>query len=122
MIVAVLDNSEKKYLFSADARSEMLRECLPKNIEVEAFSGLCAEFCKGKNANGMVKGIRAAADYDYEKTIAKVNAQIGEGLETALLFAKPEYEYLSSTVVREYIRFGKNLDGLVPAAIINKII
>lgn len=117
--VAIGENSQKNSLFSLETRLSWIKEIFknqPK-IHVESFSGLTINFCKEKGANYILRGIRSASDFDYEKTIAHLNKAMLPEVETILILSKPELSSISSTIVREIIRGKGNVEKFVPAAI-----
>lgn len=119
LVVAVLRNSEKTALFTADERAEMLRECtrgLP-NVRVESFEGLMVDFARGCKAQVVLRGVRAVSDYEYELQMAWMNRQLDSSLETVFMMPAGRYAYLSSKLVREIGSLGGKLDGLVPAQV-----
>lgn len=106
IIVAVGINSQKKYLFSLEKRLEWLEACFasePK-VKVSSFEGLTAHFCQKASAKYLLRGLRNASDFDYEKTISQLNQIVGDGLETIFLISQPAYSHISSTIVREIIK------------------
>jgi pantetheine-phosphate adenylyltransferase len=105
MIIAIGSNSQKKSLFSLEQRTEWLRLVFkdePK-IRVDHYEGLTAHYCEKIGAHYMVRGLRYASDFDYEKTISQLNHIVGHGLETIFLISRPAYSHISSTIVREII-------------------
>ena len=105
MIIAIGSNSQKKSLFSLEQRMEWLRLVFrdePK-IRVDHYEGLTAHYCEKIGAHYMVRGLRYASDFDYEKTISQLNHIVGHGLETIFLISRPAYSHISSTIVREII-------------------
>ena len=103
VIVAIGLNSQKKHLFSLEQREAWLRDCFadePK-IEVAHFEGLTAHFCQKVGAQYLIRGLRNASDFDYEKTISQLNNIVGGGLETVFLISEPAVSHISSTIVRE---------------------
>jgi pantetheine-phosphate adenylyltransferase len=119
IVVAIGQNSKKNYLFSLEQRLEWLEEVFenePK-VKVAHFKGLTVKFCKEIKANFMLRGLRNASDFDYEKTISQLNATIGDGLETVFLISSPLYSHVSSTIVREIIRAGGDASQFLPIEI-----
>lgn len=106
IIVAVGVNSQKKYLFDLEQRASWLEAVFADEprVEVARFEGLTAHFCQTIHANYLIRGLRNASDFDYEKTISQLNNIVGEGLETIFLIAQPGYSHISSTIVREIIK------------------
>lgn len=116
IIIGVGVNVRKQYLYSADKRVEdiaRLYAAEPK-VEVKAYSGLLVDFARQEGARFIVKGVRSVKDFEYEREQADINRKIG-GIETILLYAEPEYESVSSSMVRELIHFGKDAAEFLPA-------
>jgi len=116
IIVAVGVNSQKQTLFSLDKRLHWLHEVFkhePK-ITIGHFEGLTVKYCAEQNARFLVRGLRNASDFDYEKTISQLNTIIGEDLETIFLISQPEFSHISSTIVREIIKGKGNVEKFVP--------
>lgn len=123
IIVAVGVNSAKKGLFTLEQRLEWLEQVFEqdKNVEVGSFEGLTVNYCKEKNAQYLIRGLRNASDFDYEKTISQLNSIIGMGLETVFFISKPEFSHISSTIVREIIKGGGDISSFVPHVIVEDI-
>ena len=119
LYVASFENSMKKTMFSPQERQKMLELasegiCGQKKITVEATQGLLADYAKSKNAGFIVKGARNTIDYEYEYMQSIINREIGNGIDTLIVPAKPEHSYMSSSFVREMIAYGKDISGYVP--------
>lgn len=122
LIIGVLNNSAKNPLFTTEERVFMLQEVikdLPNNIEVEAFNGLTVEFAKMKKAEVIIRGLRAVTDFEYELQIAQTNHKINPTIDSVFLTTSVEYAYLSSSIVREIARYGGDIRGFVPNAIVD---
>ena len=119
IIIAIGVNSQKQSLFTLDQRIEWIREVFKneKKIKVESYEGLTVNFCEKKKAKYLLRGIRSAADFEYEKTIAHLNNDMLPGLETILMLSKPELSSVSSTIVREIIRGKGKVAKFVPKEI-----
>lgn len=119
IIVAVGINSTKKYLFQHDQRMEWLRKVFEKEprVRVDSFEKLTAHYCQRIGARFLLRGLRNASDFDYEKTISQLNHIVGGGIETVFLIAQPEYSHISSTIVREIIIGGADAGPFVPEEI-----
>jgi len=120
LIIAVGINSRKKYYFPLDVRLEWLQLLFQddERIQVAQYEGLTVDFCDTVGAHYIVRGIRSAADFEYEKVIAQVNRDVsGTDLETILMLSRPEYSHISSTVVKEIILGGGNYTSFVPAVV-----
>ena len=122
VVVCVCSNSEKQGQYSRETRLEMLRRSLAgySNVTVDLCEGLVADYAISHNIDVIVKGVRNAMDYDYESMIAQVNL-LNAPVETLFLPANPMYQFVSSTVAREMIRYGRALDKILPEAIIEMI-
>ena len=116
LIVGVLRNLDKQPLFTLDERVEMLREVARPwpNVEVDVFSGLLVEYARLREANVILRGIRAVSDYEYELQMAMMNRKLNPDLETMFMMPAVAYSYLSSHLVREIVRLGGPITGLVP--------
>ena len=114
LVVAVGRNSGKRSLFSAAERVEMLVEvCAPyANVTVEEFDGLLVDFCMARGATVICKGLRSAADTDYEVQMAQLNRRLS-GVDTLFVPTTPELSFVSSTRVRELAAYGADLSDLV---------
>ena len=105
IVVAVGVNSKKQSLFTLGQRMEWLEQVFADTpqISVDSFEGLTVHYCKQINARYLLRGLRNASDFDYEKTISQLNHIVGNQIETVFLISKPEYSHISSTIVREII-------------------
>lgn len=123
LVIGVLNNSSKKPLFTVSERVNMLREVTKSmtNIEVEAFGGLLIDFANLKNADIIVRGLRAVTDFEYELQIAQTNHKLNPNIDTVFFTTSVDYAYLSSSVVREIAMYNGEIDELVPREIIHKI-
>jgi pantetheine-phosphate adenylyltransferase len=92
-----------------------------KNVEITAFSGLLVDFVAEKNANVIIKGLRAVSDFEYEFQMALMNHKLLRDVETLFMMTSNKYSYLSSSIVKEVARYGGNLTGLVPEGLIPEI-
>jgi pantetheine-phosphate adenylyltransferase len=115
VVVAVGTNVSKNRLFTPDERIEMMhRACadLP-NVSVEGFTGLVTTFCAERDISAIVKGLRAASDFDYELQMAQMNSSL-TGVETVFLPTSPERGFVSSSLVKEVAGFGGDVSAFVP--------
>jgi pantetheine-phosphate adenylyltransferase len=122
VIVAVLINHTKAGLFTIDERIEMLREVVAPypNIRVDSFHGLLVDYCREHGVTAIVKGLRAISDFDYELQMAQMNYRLA-GVETVFITTNPLYSFLSSSLVKEVAKFGGDVDGLVPDAVLKRL-
>jgi pantetheine-phosphate adenylyltransferase len=86
-------------------------------VEVSSFEGLTAHFCNKIDARYLLRGLRNASDFDYEKTISQINDIVGDGLETVFLISQPAYSHVSSTIVREIIKGGGDATPFLPKGV-----
>ena len=116
LIVAVLQNTDKKPLFTVNERVQMLREVTKqwKDVEVDVFDGLLVDYARKRGAGVILRGIRAVSDYEYELQMALMNRKLEGRLETVFMLTGLTYSYLSSKLVREIAQLGAPLKGLVP--------
>ncbi len=115
VVVAVLDNPGKQPLFSVEERVGMLKEALAdiEGAEIDSFSGLLVDYARSRGAKVIVKGLRAVSDFDFELQMAQMNSHMA-GIETFFLPTSPKWSYLSSSLIKEVVRFGGDISGLVP--------
>ena len=123
LIVAVLQNLDKAPLFSARERAEMLREVTGEwpNVEVDLFDGLLVDYVRRRNAQVILRGIRAISDYEYEFQMALMNRRLEANVETVFMMPAEKYSYLSSRIVREVAQLGGSIDGLVPPLVVERL-
>ena len=122
IIVAIGVNSQKNTLFSLEQRINWIKEVFadePK-VSVDTFEKLTADYCKRSNAQWILRGLRNASDFDYEKTISQLNYIIGDGVETVFLISQPQFGHVSSTIVREIIKGGGDAAPFLPPQIVIK--
>jgi pantetheine-phosphate adenylyltransferase len=120
VIVAILINTQKAPLFTVDERIEIMREILkPRfpNVEVDSFHGLLVDYVKQKQAQVIVRGIRAISDYEYEFQMALMNRRLSPSIETVFMVPAEKYSYLSSRLVKEIAELGGSVTGLVPESV-----
>lgn len=116
VIVAIGVNSSKKYMHSLDERLEMLRKTFKDNnkVEVDTYKGLTVEYCKDKKANFLLRGLRTTGDFEFEQSIATMNAKLVPEVETIFLMSNPQHSAVSSTIVRDIIRNNGNASQFLP--------
>jgi pantetheine-phosphate adenylyltransferase len=119
LIVAILRNENKQPLFTVEERMEMLQEVVRvyPNVEVDSFDGLLVEYAADKRASMILRGIRAISDYEYELQMALMNRRLRPDIETIFMMAGEAYSFISSRLVKEVIRLGGNISGLVPPTV-----
>jgi pantetheine-phosphate adenylyltransferase len=119
LIVAILRNENKQPLFTVEERTEMLKEVIVAypNVEVDSFDGLLVEYAAEKQASVILRGIRAISDYEYELQMTLMNRRLRPDIETIFMMAGEAYSFISSRLVKEVIRLGGNISGLVPPTV-----
>lgn len=123
IIIAVGVNTQKKYLYDLETRLAWLKKVFKDEtkIEIASYQGLTINFCKERKATYILRGIRSAADFEYEKTIAHLNNAMDTDIETILILSKPELSSISSTIVREIIKGNGDVSKFVPKQIIGDL-
>ncbi|MFD0940890.1 pantetheine-phosphate adenylyltransferase [Pedobacter boryungensis] len=121
IVVGIGLNSSKQNFLSAEKREEMVRTIFVNNpnVDVQLYEGLTVDFCRKINAKYMVRGIRSASDFEYERAIAQINQTMMPDVETILLLSKPEYSAISSTIVRDILRNNGDVSPFVPKEALN---
>lgn len=116
VIVAVLVNKNKKPIFTAAQRLDHLKQCTKglKNVRIDSFDGLLADYMKIKKAKVAIRGLRALTDLEYEFILANTNSELNPDMETVFLMPSAKYTYLTSSMVREVYAFGGRLKNSVP--------
>lgn len=115
LIVVVASNGAKHCSFTPEERVNMIKKCIPdlQNVEVEHYDGLLADYAASKNANAIIKGLRAMSDFEYEFQMALANKKLNTELDTVFLMTDQKYLFLSSTIVRDIARHGGDISELV---------
>jgi len=124
VVVCVMHNPNKTNpMFTMEEKLDMVRRAVSRypNVTVDCSTGLLAEYARQYEGAVIVKGLRAASDFEYEFQMNLINKKINPSLETMFLTASEKYTFLSSSVVREMALFGADLTGLVPNEIIEDI-
>ena len=123
IIIAILVNPEKRPFFTIEERREMLLEVTAEinkgscRLLVEDFQGLLVEYAIARQADAIVRGIRAISDYEYELQMALMNRRLEPRIETVFMMPAEAYSYVSSRLVKEVFQLGATIDGLVPASV-----
>ncbi len=119
VLVGVGNNGQKKYMFDLEERVELARQALVAlpSVQIEPIEGLLADYCDSRDIRVVVKGLRFGSDFDFELQMAHMNNSLS-GLETVLLPAAVEHVTISSTVLREVLRYGGDVSQYVPPVVI----
>lgn len=116
IIISIGYNSEKKQFFPIEKRIQWIREAFHNNpkIEVETYGGLTVKYCQAKNAKFILRGLRTAADFEYERAIAQINKKMASELESIFLLTTSEHTPITSTIIRDIIRHDGNALQFLP--------
>lgn len=123
VIVAVAANPKKNLLFSIEERVAMIREATShfRNVTIEGFDVLLMDYTKQKKAVGIVRGLRAVSDFEYELQMALMNRRLNTHVETVFMMPSEEYSYLTSSIVKEVASYGGDVSGLVPEGVVSRL-
>jgi pantetheine-phosphate adenylyltransferase len=123
IILAILTNPKKTFLFTLEERIEMLEECLKDfpNVEIDTFDGLTVDFAAQCKAQGILRGLRAMSDFEYEFQMALMNRRLNREVQTVFLMTGLRWIYTSSSIIKEAAQFGGNIEGMAPPFVEDKI-
>lgn len=116
IVIGIGNNTAKQYLFSLEKRKTLIEAVFKNtlNIEVEDYSGLTIDFCLRINAGYIIRGLRHAGDFEFEQSIAQMNQAMNPDIQTLFIPCKPELSAISSTILRDIIRHGGNIEDFIP--------
>jgi len=119
VVVAVNRSLSKNPMFTLEERTAMVCDALSglRNIEVSSFDGLLVDHARTLGITLVIKGLRAVSDFEYELQMAQMNSRLAPELDTMFITAKPEWAFLSSSLVKEVARHGGRVEGLVPKGV-----
>lgn len=119
IIVAIGQNQDKKVYFSIEKRLEFLRIVFKNHpaIQIEEYSGLTVEYCRQVGAQYILRGLRTSADFEFERSIAQVNKKLHPEIETVFFLTLPEYTALNSSVVRDILKHGGDVEQFIPGGL-----
>ncbi len=119
IIIAIGINSEKNEYFSIEERTEWITAVYANNtkIEVKCYEGLTVDFCKKENASFILRGLRDAHDFQFEKNIAQMNKDLNSNIETVFLITPAQLSHISSTLIRDIIKHGGDVSKFIPKEI-----
>jgi pantetheine-phosphate adenylyltransferase len=123
IIVSILHNPSKEYLFTLEEREEMLKDSLKKlkNIEIDNFDGLLVDYAASRKAQAILRGLRAMSDFEYEFQMALMNRRLNREVQTVFLMTGLRWIFTSSSIIKEAIQFGGNIEGMVPPLVQKKL-
>ncbi|MCF0107064.1 MAG: pantetheine-phosphate adenylyltransferase [Holdemanella sp.] len=124
VIVFISPNSSKKESYTLDKRLHWLQEATKHipNVECRVQHGLSVEACHSVNATVLIRGIRNGADLSYEQNMAEMNAYLDNKIETVCLLTKPKWMYVSSSNIKEYVKYGQDITPFVPEVVSKEIL
>lgn len=123
IIVAIGQNTTKKSMFPIEKRQQWIEQTFAQHpqISVQTYQGLTVDFCRKVNAGYILRGLRTAMDFEYERAIAQNNRILHPEIDTFFLLTNPEHTHVNSTIVRDIILNGGDAGPFVPAVIKNEI-
>ncbi len=123
IIIAIGINNEKHYLFSPEKRKNWIEKVFDgnKKIEVDIYNILTIEYCRQRGIRYLLRGLRTSADFEYERQIAQINKSLNPDIDSVFFLTLPEHTHISSTIVREIIKYKGNVSKFVPEIIANEI-
>lgn len=123
VIVAIAANPKKAPLFSLEERLSLFRAVLKgrRGVEVEGFDCLLVDYMKEKKAVGLIRGLRAVSDFEYELQMALMNRRLDSSVETVFLMPSEEYSFITSTIVKEAASYGGDVSSLVPKIVVRSL-
>lgn len=122
--VAVGNSTKKNYLFDFEERANLVREVTKEisGIEVVAFDGLTVDVAKKLDAQFILRGVRTGGDFEYEQRMASMNYRLDPSIDTVLVYSKPEYNIISSSLIKEVAMLGGDIDQFVPEVVAKKLV
>lgn len=123
VIVAILTNPGKKFLFTLEERIQMLEVSMKKfsNVEIGTFDGLTVDYAAQRNAQAILRGLRALSDFEYEFQMALMNRRLNREIQTVFLMTGMRWIYTSSSIIKEAAQFGGSIKGMVPPEVEKRI-
>jgi pantetheine-phosphate adenylyltransferase len=125
IIVAVAVNPNKASLFTVSERLELLKESLSMygkdRVEIDSFQGLTVQYARSRNATAVLRGLRVAADFEYEFQLAMINRHLDQDVQSVFLMADYQWFFISSSTVKEAASLGADIDDLVPSCVAREL-
>ena len=123
VVVLIMDNPNKKYTFTVEERVKFIKQAVSRfdNVSVEVGSGLTVSYAAKIHCEGIIRGIRSVADYDFENQLANANLTLNSHIETIVLFSRPQFSFLSSSIMKEMTKYGGDVRELLPAEIADEV-
>ena len=119
VVIAVLDNTQKKCLLTTKERVELIKKSTNylNNVEVDSFDGLTIEYARKRNASILIRGLRAVSDFEYEMQLSQMNSALAPEINTIFLITKPEYNFISSSAIKEIVMMKGEISEFVPKVV-----
>lgn len=116
VIIAVAKNSEKNAFLTVEERVELIKKSVKdiENVEVDSFEGLTIEYAKKRNANVILRGLRAVSDFEYEMQLSQANSALSSDIKTIFMITKPKYNFISSSTIKEIYLNNGDISKFVP--------
>jgi pantetheine-phosphate adenylyltransferase len=123
LVIALLNNPKKLPLFTMDERTQMIRDVLKDqpNVEIDSFDGLLVDYVVSKRTNVIIRGLRALSDFEYEFQMALMNRKLNREVQSVFLMTDYKWFYTSSTIIKEAASLGGDVSGLVPPVVCRKL-
>jgi pantetheine-phosphate adenylyltransferase len=124
LIITILINPTKKSLFTVEERMELLRESLKRfndQIEITSYDGLLVDYAVKRNAQAILRGMRAVSDFEYEFQMALMNRKLNRDIQTVFLMTGLRWIFTSSSIIKEAIQFGGDIESMVPPVVYQKL-
>ena len=120
VVIAIGENINKNSLLDAEQRERLIRDCYADNqrVEVIRYSTLTGEVAREVGATAIIRGLRNTIDFEYERTMAQTNRRIFPDLQSVMLFTPAEYSDISSSTVRELLKFGRSVEEMMPEGVV----
>ena len=121
VIIAVAHNGEKHGFLEIDKRVQLIKQSVQNmpNVEVDSFEGLTIEYAKKHGANVLIRGLRAVSDFEYEMQLSQTNSALCDEIKTVFLTTKPEFNFISSSTIKEILQNGGDISKFVPEPVFN---
>jgi len=123
IVVTILKNPRKQFLFGLEERLEMLQASLTdfRRVEIDTFDGLLVEYATRRGAQAILRGLRALSDFEYEFQMALMNRRLNRDIQTVFLMTGMRWIYTSSSIIKEAAQFGGNIEGMVPPVVLERL-
>lgn len=121
--IGVLNNPNKKGLFTFDERVKLIESCIEHldNVKVVSFDGLLVSYCEKNDISTLVRGIRIGSDVDYELQMARMNKELNPNIETIMFPSSTNYSFISSSLIKEVLVFDADIKNLVPEVVLKEL-